>query len=66
MITKEMPITDVVMKYPEVIPVFMQYGLGCIGCQAARFENLGQGAAVHGIEVEQFIADLNAAVETVK
>ena len=66
MITKDMPMTDVVSKFPEVIPVLVQYGLGCVGCQAARFESLGQGAEVHGIEVEQFVADLNAAVETNK
>jgi hybrid cluster-associated redox disulfide protein len=63
MITKEMPITDIVMNFPEVVPVFREYGLGCIGCMAARFENLDQGAQVHGIDIEQLVADLNAAVE---
>ena len=66
MITKDMGIIEVVDKYPEVIPVFLQYGMGCIGCQAARFESLGQGAQVHGIEVDQFLADLNAAVAVYK
>jgi hybrid cluster-associated redox disulfide protein len=63
MITKEMPITDIVNEHPEVIGVFREYGMGCIGCMAARFENLGQGAEVHGIDVEQLVADLNAAAE---
>ena len=66
MITKDMGIIEIVNKYPEVVPVFFQYGMGCVGCQAARFENLGQGAKVHGIEIDQFIADLNAAVLPVK
>ena len=63
MITKDMHITDIVTKHPEVAPVFMEYGMGCIGCQAARFENLDQGATVHGIDTDQLLADLNAAVK---
>ena len=63
MITKEMSITDIVFDYPEVMPVFQKYGMGCIGCMSARFEDLGQGAEVHGIDPDQLVADLNAAVD---
>lgn len=63
MITKDMSITDIVMNHPEVLTVFREYGMGCIGCLAARFETLGQGAEVHGIDVDQLVDDLNAALE---
>ncbi|MCL1805041.1 MAG: DUF1858 domain-containing protein [Clostridiales bacterium] len=62
MITKDMSITDIVFQHPEVMSVFAEYGMGCIGCMAARFENLGQGAEVHGIDADQLVADLNAAM----
>ena len=62
MITKEMSITDIVYQHPEVMPVFAEYGMGCIGCMAAQFENVAQGAEVHGIDPEQLVADLNAAM----
>ncbi len=61
MIHKLMSIEDVIKKYPETVTVFEEYGLGCIGCQAALFENIEQGAEVHGIDVEALIADLNKA-----
>jgi hybrid cluster-associated redox disulfide protein len=61
-ITKEMPIGDVVQKYPQTIEVFLRHGLMCFGCAIARFENVGQGAAAHGIDTEALIRDLNAAV----
>jgi len=61
-ITKNLPIGDVVQKYPETVPVFMQHGLMCFGCAVARFENIEQGAVAHGINVEALIKDLNAAV----
>ena len=60
-ITKDMPISDVVKKHPETIPVFMKHGLHCIGCAVAAFESVGEGAAAHGIEVEALVPDLNAA-----
>ena len=63
MITKEMSITEIVFDFPEVIPVFRKYGMGCIGCSAARYEDLRQGAEVHGIDTDQLVADLNAAVD---
>jgi hybrid cluster-associated redox disulfide protein len=60
-ITKDMSIVEIVQKYPQTLEVFAKYGLGCIGCAAARFENLEAGAKVHGVDVEKFVDDLNAA-----
>jgi len=54
-----MSIEEVVKKYPETVTVFEEYGLGCVGCEAALFENIEQGAEVHGIDVEALINDLN-------
>ncbi|MDF2569758.1 MAG: hypothetical protein K0R55_1362 [Sporomusa sp.] len=62
MITKEMGIGEVVEQYPQTIEVFRNYGMGCFGCAAARFENIDQGAQAHGINVDALIADLNKIV----
>ena len=62
-INKEMPIAQIVQQYPETVRVFLNHGLMCIGCAAARFENLEQGATAHGIDVDTLLVDLNAAVE---
>jgi hybrid cluster-associated redox disulfide protein len=43
-ITKEMSIGEIVQSYPQTVRVFLSHGLMCIGCAAARFENLEQGA----------------------
>jgi hybrid cluster-associated redox disulfide protein len=61
-ITKEMPIGEIVEKYPQTAEVFLRHGLMCFGCAIARFENVEQGAFAHGISVEDLIKDLNAAV----
>ncbi len=62
-ITKEMGIIDIVQEHPESLEVFQKYGMGCIGCAAARFENLEAGAKVHGIDPEQMVADINALID---
>lgn len=66
MITKDTGIIEAVQNHPEIINVFAEYGLGCIGCMAAHFETIGQGAGAHGIDVDALVADLNKAVEAAK
>jgi hybrid cluster-associated redox disulfide protein len=62
MITKNMSIHEVVRKHPETIHVFEKFGLGCLGCEAALFENIKQGAEIHGIDVEALIKNLNVVI----
>jgi hybrid cluster-associated redox disulfide protein len=64
MIDKGMAISDVVNRHPETIAVFERHGLGCAGCQAALFENIEQGAEVHGVEVGSLVDDLNKVLGT--
>jgi hybrid cluster-associated redox disulfide protein len=62
-ITREMTIMEVVNKFPQSIKVFFEHGLFCIGCSVAYRETVEQGAAAHGIDVEQLLGRLNAAIE---
>jgi len=62
-ITKEMSIIEIVQNYPESLEVFAKYGLGCIGCAAARFENLEAGAKVHGVDPDKMVEEINALLE---
>ena len=61
-ITAKMNIREVIDKYPETIPVFAKYNMGCIGCIAASFETIEDIAAVHGTDVKAFVKDLNEAI----
>ncbi|MBP2635126.1 MAG: hybrid cluSPTER protein-associated redox disulfide domain protein [Firmicutes bacterium] len=62
-ITKDMSIVDVVQQYPQTVQVFRNYGMGCLGCAAARFENIEQGAAAHGIDITALIDALNESLK---
>ncbi len=62
-VSKDMNILEIVEKYPQSIEVFQRYGLGCIGCAAARFEDLEAGARVHGFDPDKMVEDINALLD---
>lgn len=61
-ITKDMGIMEIVQNHPETVEVFQKFGMGCIGCAAAHFENLEAGAKVHGIDIEAMVDAMNELV----
>jgi len=64
MITRDMTIEDVILKYPETIPVFRRFGLECMECQISAFEAVEHGAGVHNVDIESLLVELNRAVST--
>ena len=66
LITGGMSIVQIVSKYPDTAEVFIRHGLHCIGCAAARFETLDEGAMVHGIELDPLLTDLNKVAQKKK
>jgi hybrid cluster-associated redox disulfide protein len=62
MINMKMNITEVISDYPSTIEIFLKHGMGCLGCAAARFENIEDGALAHGIDVTALINDLNNSI----
>lgn len=62
MINMKMNITEVISEYPSTIEIFIKHGMGCLGCAAARFENIEDGALAHGIDVTDLINDLNNSI----
>lgn len=60
-INKQDNIVKIIQEYPICREVFMQFGLGCIGCFAAQYETLEQGALAHGIDIDALVTELNKA-----
>ncbi len=58
-IIKETTFAELLKEYPEVAEKLKEKGLGCIGCPMARFETIEQGAAMHGINPDELIKDIN-------
>ncbi len=62
-ITSDMSIGDVMDKYPATDKIFMKYfGNGCFTCPGAKTEDIAFGCTMHGVAVEDIMADLNQAI----
>lgn len=63
-ITKDMTIDQVIKEHPQTKKVFEKFfGAGCFTCPGATIESIDLGAALHGLEVEEVIRELNEAIE---
>ena len=62
MITKDTNIGEIITKYPEAVGVLQMNGVGCVGCFMAQAETIGEGLAAHGIDADELIAKMNAAI----
>ncbi len=59
-ITKDMTISQLLILDSGCAEILMQAGMHCIGCPASAGESIEQAAAVHGIDADKLVNDLNA------
>ena len=57
---KDTKIGEILEKAPEKAEILLEIGMHCLGCPASQAETLEEACAVHGIDVEEVIAKLNA------
>ena len=60
-ITKDTIIGDILDIAPETAPIFLSIGMHCLGCPSSRGETVEQACMVHGVEVEELLAKINAS-----
>ena len=61
-ITKDTLIGDILDFAPQTAPYFMEMGMHCLGCPASRGESVAEACAVHGVDADELVAKLNAAL----
>lgn len=59
-ITKETIIGDVLDMDPTTAPYFLEMGMHCLGCPAARGETVEQACQVHGVDCDELVSKINA------
>jgi len=63
MITRDMTISEIIIRYPQTLTVFRRFGLSCQECQIADFEALEHGAGVHKLDIDLLLRELNKVIE---
>ncbi len=64
-VTADMTIYDVLCLAPEsaeLQQVFFDMGMHCLGCPISRGETVREAAEVHGNDVDELVAKLNAVI----
>lgn len=61
-ITKDSIIGDILDTDSTTAPYFMEMGMHCLGCPSARGETLEQACMVHGVDVNELVAKINAHI----
>ena len=60
MIEKNINLVELMEKYPEKVDILLEAGMHCLGCMASHFESLEEACMVHGIDIDDLLAKLNA------
>ncbi len=58
-ITKDTLIMEAVELNEKAPEILLSYGMHCLGCAIAHGETIAEAAMVHGINVDDLLADLN-------
>ena len=62
-ITKDTIIGDILDIAPETAPLFLSIGMHCLGCPSSRGETVEEACMVHGVDVNDLLAKLNASIK---
>ncbi|MBP7402943.1 MAG: DUF1858 domain-containing protein [Clostridia bacterium] len=62
-VVKTMIISDVLKMDQGTIPIFFRNGLHCLGCAMASGETIEEACAVHGLDCDSLIEQLNSYFE---
>jgi hybrid cluster-associated redox disulfide protein len=58
-VDKNMIISDVLRMDQGTVPIFFRNGLHCLGCAMASGETIEEACAVHGLDCDSLISQLN-------
>ena len=58
-IDKDMLIGDILDADRETAQFFLNMGMHCLGCPSARGETLEMACAVHGVDVDEMVEEIN-------
>ena len=65
-VTKDMLIGDILDTDRETAQFFFEMGMHCLGCPSARGESLEMACAVHGVDVDEMVEEINTFLDSKK
>ena len=62
-ITADMTIGEILNIREDVAPVLLNMGMHCLGCPSAQMETLEEACGVHGVDVNDILAQINGQIK---
>ena len=67
LVTKETKISELLeIDAAAAAPVLMGIGMHCLGCPASQMESIEEAAAVHGVDADELVKQLNDSFSAAK
>ena len=64
-VNKEMVIGEILRLDAGIAPILMQTGMHCLGCPSSQMESLEDACAVHGMDVNVLIDQINTYLASI-
>ncbi len=61
-VTKDTLIGEALEMNREIAPILMEIGMHCLGCPASQAESIADACMVHGVDVDEVVAKINAVM----
>ena len=65
-ISLQMTISEILDRWPEIIPIFLNRRMACVGCSLADFMTLEDALDIYHLNMELFIEEIENAIQTRK
>ena len=62
-VTPDTNIGDLVLFHPETAELLFSIGMHCLGCPSSGVETVSEAAAVHGLDADELVIQLNALIK---
>jgi len=62
-VTPDTNIGDLVLFHPETAELLFSIGLHCLGCSSSGVETISDAAAVHGLDIDELVLQLNDIIK---
>ena len=58
----DLPLEDLMARWPETIPVFIRHRMLCVGCLVSPFHTVIDACGEYSLDVDRFYRELTSAV----
>lgn len=58
-VTKDTLIGEALQMSMDIAPILLNMGMHCLGCPASQGETIEQACAVHGVDADEIVNQMN-------